>query len=440
MSLFSIAGFVRLVVLTAIAAVIFSSVAPEGRDQRFEIDEAEWLTISLATTQQAFGDATAFDGMPPSPYQDADGNPWKVGIHQSTFGFMNPLLPKFVFGGLSLALGHAEYDPLVYPRFAKGKRQNRINTAKLAVFPPLLAIRWIVVLLASLSAALIFIIASHVGGIASGAFAFALFLASPVITDHATRVRTDFFPLTLTLLALLVAIAIKKSLGGERGKESRLRATLVLGLLAGLAVASKLNGALLVLMISAWIPLAWYSSRKFSGSNVLTGVLLPYLIAGLVTVSIYFVFSPHLWPAPVENVGALFEAWEADISHQKDQFGERLGRADTIIEHFQLSGKAVSGEYEPFYAHTGLPIGLPLIVVGALVLVAAARKGQHKSSAKMVLTYILIGGFGTALWLPFGRNNFYIGFGPVVAILQGMALGAPIALWLRSKRSTESDA
>ena len=434
MLFFSTAGLARLAILTAIAALIFTAISPEGREQRFEIDEAEWITMSLETTQQALGQAGPFDHLPPSPYQDQEGNPWKVGIHQSTFGFMNPLLPKLVFGSLSLALGHDQYDPLVYPRFAKGVRQDRVRRAKFASFPPLLAIRWVVTLLASLCAALIFVIASNLGGLAAGLFAFALFLASPVISDHATRVRTDFFPLALTLLALAVALTRQKSLGGERGESARLSTVLLLGLLAGLAVASKLNGALLALMVGAWIPLACLAHREDAKSNQFVRVLQAYLLAGLTTVSLYFLFSPHLWPAPIENLGALVEAWDENISHQQELFGERLGRADTLGEHFKISERAVNGKYEPFYAHFGLPVGLPLILVGTFILIVQSLKGRHRTSAKLVLAYVLIGGFGTALWLPFGRNNFYIGFAPIVSILEGLALGTPLLFLLRSKR------
>lgn len=437
MASFSSASFLRLCLFTVLAAVIFVVREPEGRDQRFEIDEAEWLTISIETTRQALGEVSPFDGIPPSPYRDEDGNPWKVGIHQSTFGFMNPLLPKLVFGSTALALGHTDYSPAIFPRFAKGLPPDRAQSAMRSVFPALGPVRTIVLLLASLSAALVFVVTRRIGGFAAGVFAFALFVASPVVSDHATRIRTDFFPIALALGALALAMRAASSLGGERGSKSTLQVALALGTLAGLAVGSKLNGALLALMIGAWIPLAWSVSRAKSGSSAIAGILVPWCVAGFATLALYFAFSPHLWPAPIENLGALMEAWDGDLTHQKDKFGERLGRADTIGEHLALSSKAIAGEHEPLFALTGLPLGVPLALIGLIALIAATRRTHAPTDAKLLVVYILIAGVGTALWLPFGRNNFYLGFAPVVAILEGLALGLPVVWLLRSKLSPD---
>ncbi len=426
----------RFLLLTALAAALFAATAPDPRQDRFEIDEAEWLTISIETTRQALGDASPLDGIPPSPNRDPDGNPWKVGIHQSTFGFMNPLLPKFVFGGISLALSHDQYDAAVFPRFAKGAGQGRTQRAKLAVFPPLIAVRSIVTLLAALSAALLFLIAQRIGGWPAGALAFGLFVASPVVADHATRIRTDFFPMTFSLLALWLALLASKKIG----TRSAMRTILGLGLLAGLAVGSKLNGALLSPMVGLWILLAWLDNRQESKTSGLHGVLIPWCLAGLATLSLFFLFSPHLWPAPIENLGALMEGWENDINHQKDQYGERLGRADSLGEHFALSAKAFNGEYEPIYAFLRLPLGIPLVLIGLVVIGAEIRRATSRTDAKLILVYLLIAGLGTALWLPFGRNNFYLGFAPVVSLLEGLALGAPLYWWHQARRANRADA
>ena len=61
------------VVAAIVASVVFSLARPPERAQRFEIDEAEWLTMSIANALQASEGVSPFEGIPPSPYRDEDG-------------------------------------------------------------------------------------------------------------------------------------------------------------------------------------------------------------------------------------------------------------------------------------------------------------------------------------------------------------------------------
>ena len=79
------------------------------RDRRLEgrlaSDEPEWIAISILHWQQLV------DGAPPAgaeldPASERSDNPWKQGVQRTTFGYMNPCLPKLVWGATLTAAGH----------------------------------------------------------------------------------------------------------------------------------------------------------------------------------------------------------------------------------------------------------------------------------------------------------------------------------------------
>ncbi len=410
-----------LPVLALVAAVFFYSVRPSERDQQFEIDEAEWLTISIQSWQQLTGDTSPLAGLPaeklPLP---ENANLWKLGIHQSTFGFMNPMLPKYLFGALAKAGGHEQYSALVYPRFGSERPIGK-ERAKQMVVPPRRGARMLVLGLWSLTAALLAFCLRPVAGWPGALAGLALFCASPNVQDAATRVRTDVFPLCFGLLAL--CLAQRKS---QHIAQGRLWSALGLGLCAGLAVGSKLNGALVAFCVGAYALLTWLRVPGNARTPFARGPLRTWLLAGGLCCALFMLFSPHLWPAPMEGLRDLSESWEGDIEHQKDRYGERLGRADDLAGHLRLGLIGALGEDEPLRALTGAPLGAGamLIGIGALLLALTGRiQTPSRTALTLLLAYLLIMAVGTTLWLPFGRRSFFLPYGLLAAMLEGAAFG-----------------
>ncbi len=418
-----------VVVPFVLAACVLWAARPAGRGERLEIDEAEWLTMSIHDALQITEGVSPFAGLAPSPYHRHEGDPWEVGIHQSTFGFMNPMLPKLVFGSVCLALGHRDYDPAVYPRFAKelpsGRAERALEAARAAA-PP---VRALVLALAALCAALLFRIARAVGGTAAGVATLISFLASPNVVDHATRIRTDFFPIAFGLAALCAAVARARADACGTSRGGSFRTAVLFGVLAGLAVGSKLNGALVAIQVGVFAPLLWAARRRASGVSFVRDVLQGWIVASALCAGLFVLCMPHLWTQPLEGLATLWTSWQGDLAHQAELFGERLGRGDTLGARLALALRGLAGRYEPLHALTGLALGAPLQVAGLAWL---ARRAREAASAALVVAYVIVVGLGTALWLPFGRDNFFLAFAPVVALLEGLAVGALAALlWSR---------
>lgn len=410
-----------LPVLALVAAVFFHSVRPSEREQQFEIDEAEWLTISIQSWRQLTGDISPLAGLPaeklPLP---EDANLWKLGIHQSTFGFMNPMLPKFLFGALASAGGHDQYSALVYPRFGSERPIGK-ERAKQMVVPPRRSARLLVLGLWSLTAALLALCLRPVAGWPGALVGLVLFCASPNVQDAATRVRTDVFPLCLGLLALYWAQRMSQHIA-----RGRVWSALGLGLCAGLAVGSKLNGALVAFCVGAYALLSWLCVSRNARTPFVRGPLRTWLLAGGLCCALFMLFSPHLWPAPIEGLRDLSASWEGDIEHQKDRYGERLGRADDLAGHIKLGLTGALGEDEPLRALTGAPLGAGAMLIGMVGLLLALTgriPTPSRTALALLLAYLLIMAVGTTLWLPFGRRSFFLPYGLLAAMLEGAAFG-----------------
>jgi len=445
------------VVLALVAAVVFDRARPEGRLRPFEIDEAEWITMAVHNWRQVLGEVSPFEKLPPSERDVPEANRWKVGIHQSTFGYMNPLLPKLVLGAVAAAGGHRDFDPAIYPRFTKdlppARQEAAKKRARAAAAPARGALRNTILVLASVSAAALALAAARAAGWAAGLAAFALFLSAPRIRVSATWIRTDFFPIALALVALVAALALADWLAGTRGRGRLVAASAVLGTLAGLSVGSKLNGALLALLVGAWIALAWLTAPRGARPGFARGPLVGWLVSGVLCVALYVLFSPHLWPAPVENLHKLLDAWASDIAHQQQRYGDRIGAASTLAEHWRLAFHGRHGVLEaeePFFALTGVALGGALMLGGLAALGlrtvasgraargvdggdASARRVARGALFALVWAVVTIG--GTALWLPLGRDNFYVAFWAPVCLLEGALVGSLVMLpWKLARR------
>ncbi len=396
------------------AAVVALAVAPpRSADADFEQDEAEWLTISTAHFQQLAGRGDPWHGIASAPPQ-ADGNPWKSGIHASTFGFMNPGLAKTVIGTVLAASGHDAWDPNVYRRFTRVKEHKR--AAQEVVRPALAAGRRVSLVLAAFAGVLLFWTVARAGGRVAGSTAYVLWVASPLVREHAHLVLTDLFPVVFALAAACVAARPRPGLAWPA----------LLGLWAGCAVASKLNGALVALAAAVWIALAWWRAGR--PTSFARGPLAGWIVAGSVTVAVFVAACPALWIAPWRWPGELAEVlslWAGDTELRQAE-ARGVGVAHTLGERLALAVGGTLGRHETIVAWTGLPAGWVLVPAGLVALVLRLRRGsvRHADGAAALLVLALVVGAGTAGWLPLDWERYYLPLVAVVSSLEAALLGS----------------
>lgn len=430
--------------LFGLSLFALSNLRERGFEDRLNSDEPEWIAISILHWNQFFrGHGPGGAELEASA---RSANPWKQGVQHTTFGYMNPCLPKLIWGGVFAAAGHDEASPYAFQTFHKGDPElGREPYRELLEVMPLA--RRVVLVLAALSGALLCFVAratvrtaaSARSGWVCGGVALALWVGSPLVHRTASYIRTDYFMLPFLLGLWWWTLARRDALAGRAGLRAALRSGLMAGLLGGLAVSSKLNGTLGLFAFAAAVLLHWTGPRRAP----LTWPLAAIGVAALAACAVFFALNPLLWSGPIEGALDILARWDKLMGYFQDEWAPRVG---TAVAHGPAESlalffdRAVTRD-EPLAAATGSPWASAWIVLGlgALALLALGRGPLARSSgaaataptapgaARCSLCFVAALVLGTALWLPLDWERLWLPSVPAVAILGGVLASSLLA-------------
>lgn len=392
-------------------------------------DEPEWIAISILHWRQlVLGEPPAGSELDPPELRST--NPWNQGVQRTVFGAIYPCLPKLVWGAALHAAGYRDASPLVFEAFHRGDPE-RGRAARAALEPAMPIARRVVLALAAACATLVFTVARALQrgrlGWLCAALAWALFVASPLVLNTATYIRTDYFMLAFALATLLFSLRQREALAGLRGARAQALAAAAAGTLAGLAVSGKPNGALAGICVALWIPLgAWLRRRlpKDSGR-----VVLALALSAGAALAVYVALDPFLWREPLGGLLEIRERWDRQLAVQTgraagmgiDPAEGTLGKLESFAERL--------GTFDPWRSLTGLPGGKMLLVAGLALLVVRAVRGRSRADsadeaqiAATVATYAVLFMIGSALILPLHWGRFLLPTVPSTALLQAASV------------------
>jgi hypothetical protein len=408
--------------LFALALLVSAATRRRDFEARLNSDEPEWIAISIVHWNQLV------HGQPPAGAElDAPGerspNPWKQGVQHTTFGYMNPCLPKLVWGAVLGASGFHEASPLVFQIFQRDDPRAG-TSAREALLPAAPTARGVVIALSAATAVLLFLIARSLwsgwAGCLAGGAAFALWLASPLVRGTSSYIRTDYFMLPLVAGALLVAMRASESLSGARGAPALWRVASVLGLVCGLAVSSKLNGTLACFALAAWIVLLWLRAPAATRPSFARGPLIALALAAALSALVFFALNPVLWSGPLDGVRDILARWDRLMTYFREQWGPAQGfevphstwERAVLFARKTLARDDVLGRLlHPLVA--ALAIG-----GGAYCLARRWRDDRALVLGVFVLVFVA----GTALWLPLDWERLYLTATPCIVLLEACAL------------------
>jgi hypothetical protein len=445
-------GVRAVLVVSAVFLLILAALSRGARLANAEAllsDEPEWIAISILHWRQSvLGEPPA--GAELDPHEERYGTPWRRGVHRTTFGYMYPGLPKWILGGVLSAAGHREARPEVFTILGRGD-PPRMLAARVELLPAVPLTRRVVLVTAALACTcFVFAVRRLRDGSAGWVLALvcgALLVSSPLVRNTSTYIRTDWFMMLPALASLWWALRRQGELAGERGRAGQLQVGASLGLLSGLAVSSKLNGAMVGLCVAAWLVLAWLGRRDArTTAEFVRGPLCASLLAGAVCALVFYAFNPRLWSEPLEGVRDILARWDALLRYFQDEVapGDGVEVARSVPERLALFLDRTTGRDDAWRALTGLPGGTLLAALGLGTLAWRARGlGRGDSGARcaaMALGYCCVTLAVTALWIPLDWERFYLTAAPPMALLQGCAL-LLVAETLRTRwvrRSTSS--
>ena len=419
-------------ILLASGGLILDLTRDRSRDHRLGSDEPEWIAISVLHWRQLRGAPPAGEDLRPAT---PGTSPWARGVQATTFGYMNPCLPKIIWGAAFQAAGHSQASPLVFQTFHRD-RPRRGETAQNALLPAAPLARRIVVMLAALTGVLVFFVArAVVPGAAGWWAAWAAWLSwtfSPLVLSTAGAIRTDYFMLPFAVGTLLLVLRSRDALVGVLGLPAQLLAAAGVGLLGGLATSSKLNGALVLVAFGIAIPLSWWRAGERRGS--LAGLALGVLAAAAVSAGVFIALNPLLWSGPIEGVQMILARWEKLMSFFQDEWAARTGVevAHSLPERLGLFARRTIDRDELLGAATGLPLvgALPILGGGIALALQAGSAGpfrleraESRGAAMIALVFVLVQVGGTALWLPLDWPRLFLPATPAIALLEGCLVG-----------------
>jgi hypothetical protein len=419
-----------LVTLVLIAASWLALQRLAVSDHADRSDEPEWIAISIAHWRQlVLGEPPL--GAELDPPELRSDNPWRQGVQRTVFGYIYPCLPKLVWGAALSAAGYREASPFAFEVFQRGNEEAG-RTARVALEPAMPIARRIVLALAALCAAQVFYVARALQrgplGWVCALLAWALFVASPLVRNTATYIRSDYFMLAFALATLLCGLHWRAALAGSRGARAQWRAAAALGALAGLAVSGKPNGALVGICVALWIVLgAWLRGRlRIADLRAVVGGLALSAVAAL---AVFWALNPVLWREPIGGMLDIRARWDRQLAVQSSR-SEDMG-----FERAQgVSGQLASfverlGSFDAWRALTGLPGGRVLILGGLAVLVwrgvrrrRSAESADESQVAVTVAVYAVMFMIGSALILPLHWGRFLLPTVPGSVVLQAVGV------------------
>jgi len=405
--------FLLALALFALACGLAFATCERRHDGRLGSDEPEWIAISILHWQQLVA------GSPPAgaeldPPAERSANPWKQGVQRTTFGYMNPCLPKLAWGATLAAAGFRKASPRAFQVFHRDDPQAG-QEAQSALLPAEPLARRVVLALAALSAVLLFFCARELvpgrAGLVAGALAFACWFATPLVQATSNYLRTDHFMLPFCLAGLLVAL---------RRPRASLATGALLGLCCGLAVSSKFNGGLLCAATAAWMALA---TRRAPAEWRRAAIALA-LAAGL-TLVCFYALNPRLWGEPLAGVQDMLARWDKLLAYFQDELAPRTGVAvaRTLPERLALFARTLAGGgFVLGY------VGVALASGGLALLTWRAAKGCSHAQATLAFAVIFLA--GTIAWLPLDWERFYLTGTPALVLLQVAPLAYAAERWL----------
>jgi hypothetical protein len=372
---------------------------------------------------------------------DLSGQVWRP----SWLNRDQPPLGRYVIGGIVWASGT---DPDKVNRTYAWERDYAANLREGRVPEPhiLMPVRRAMALVGAASIVLLFMAGRLVGGTVVGAVAGLAAAFSPLLQSYFVQARTEALLAFFSTLSLVALLAFARAYQ-RRGRLRRVGWSV--GLLLGLALATKLTAAVAILGACAYggaaalarVRTAPREAARLVGWCAATGLLATF---------VWVAVNPFLWPDPVGRTWSMLAQQQAIMVEQGEQFGNPVeaalpGRLLLMVERSFVENSTPAFDYgaprgsEPLVRRTfselpaafGIGVELALAAVGLVVLAwqavtvwrSGARHGPETALLWWLAAYYL--GIGANLSLDWPR--YYVPTAFFGAILIGMGVQAIVS-------------
>ena len=374
-----------------------------------------------------------------------------------------PPLPKY-FIGATLKLTHRRIPaPSVMRHWYRDTRTRAADpvTMRIARVPS--------IVLGILGCLALYGLGTAAFGARVGTLAGVLLAVNPLYRLHARRAMSDIPAEAFLLLCLLAGLAVwLRAVTGRPGAKIW-TAAIVAGASGGLAVLSKLNGGLGLMVLAAWAPLVaavpGVTPRRLA---TYVGALL---VAGLASLVVFVGLNPFVYARPATgSSGPLLRLarmgpgerlreivrHRVNVSrHGQDTFPNDATR--TVSEKAAVVAVQGFGRFGPFGpAHGdstrrfdlkqdwGAIVWWPIVAFGTAVAFArgaASRRAGRPPTAWCILVYAAVAFVAVTLFIPLAWDRYCMSIQPCSMLLGAVgaaALAERVARLLGTRPAAES--
>lgn len=359
------------------------------------------------------------------------------------FGTANPPVGKYIIGA-SLFMSGAVNTETVFRRyefsadFDWGDVWNK-KPPELALQKARLPNQW----LAIECLIVFFLLVKQLANSTFVAFtASTLFILQPLVLEYSHRAMMDIPMLFFSLTSLLIATQISYRIFEDKFKKLLIYAIL-LGIVLGLAISTKLNALLILSIAVIWIfiGLIWKYGISITPKkswlfrflliirqdNSLFKFIANFTVLCVISILLVFVIlNPFLHHKPIRNA---LHIWS---------LGKRVANYD-IPEYYHLdtwekrwhnlieTGLEKSGVFSYwFYCFRFDKILVLLGLTTSIIMILQSKQMHIKLGAVFLLIWFLVTFLGTLLWTHFSWESWYVPMTPLWAILEAFGLLALI--------------
>lgn len=346
---------------------------------------------------------------------------------------LNGTLPKYIFGATAYLSGYTLSDLNDQWVWGAGWQWNHEN-GHVPQADLLVRLRTVSVLMFSLSVVVLFGIGMLIDGRLVAYIATAYYALNPALLINGRRVMMESAMLLFSLAVVAVGLLVLR--------QRKVWLFVLLGLVSGLAVASKHTSVVTVIAVFAAI--TGYSLYQRDHWRVMLGGLV---LAGGLSLAVFYSLNPAWWHDPLTRAPDLLERRTELLSGQVDAFGgyETFGAqvagfirqalivqpmyAEVPIDGFITAQADRIAQYDQAW-YRGISIGGS--VSGAIALTGLVLGGVYHlwrapyqpADRVLVLAWALAMLLLTLVVTPLEWQRYYLPMYPAIALLGALGVRA----------------
>jgi len=394
--------FRQHIALGGIIAIVLAALLIPGiaeTESHYHGDENFWVPVGVQAFRTAF-----IERNPDHPF-------WSDFF--LSFGSPNPQIGKYIIGAGAYLAGYHDVPVLSYDF-----RQDPVwNKAHGQVLPQEIvgAARLPVALTGALCGVFLYWLGVQVAGPVTGILAVVLFIATPVVWNHARLAMLDIPALMFGLLALNLCICAVTAL--RTGATNAGVWIAACGVACGAAAGTKLNALLIPGICILAICLTGVKlPNRFDRYQVISGVVAILLWTWVV----FFLSNPRLYPHPVAGIQDMLDISRIVASGEFAPLPTLASRISAVWTSLGDDGYIGSG---------GLPGSRLWLIIGAISLTRALLQrpqGARFSALSVIALWGIVNFVGITLWIPQNWDRYFLPFVPIVALLQAYGIMATL--------------